>query len=711
MPVASSQALLASDGVLASADCCCAQAAPVPCQTINCVTFTWDIEYLEQDAWTNQQQEVWHRYEGSATVRCASGARRLVWLRLSSCFGTGATAIVTAPTGHLSTDMGPITAAVIDSPGSGYAKLGRVAPTLTLSGSGSGATFTPTLSASYDACGVPLWSIASVSCSGGEGYSNGELLSIGLGAGVQQPHSHADAYAYVIVHTEPRSEPPLVAEATTGSGATFTVATAATVDGYLRQGNPTWLVSAVLVDGETAGYVDKEPLTFSYPAGVTEQEAASARVRTVRAKPTVEATTLGGASLTVLLSSFHVSHLDQPTFGFGTLGDKLWRVSGVRVIDGGAGHSNGDPVTFTVTNGTQVTTASGTIVTGTGARENPLLTPYVWGFDGTTAGSGAVLSATMASNGGAPEETWRVDAITVVDGGSGYQVGEYFWYSQFGLGFDNVPPYYLVAIDGWFISSVDENGAITGVGKDEYFGGGAFYKQTVLDTGVVESVALTSGGGFYKDTGVIERVQVLDGGAYYYYTGTPTGCTVAGGGKYYKEDATLPPYVANVTAHIRQEAPSNGDGAAFAVAVGANPNDALTFGRVTGIAIANGGDGYLAVRTAHPDPYLMTCLNGNPVSAPPNFPLGNPGWDWQESNGPPGTHPVVFGVGGFWDCCATSFFTTSDFNEGMIVCPRGALGFEHTNVAEGIVTVRGTVTETFNEIDFAEDCECPNQFP
>lgn len=109
-------------------------------------------------------------------------------------------------------------------------------------------------------------------------------------------------------------------------------------------------------------------------------------------------------------------------------------------------------------------------------RENPNLTPYVYGDAyGTQTGSGAVLTATMVSNGDDPE-TWGVASITIVNGGSGYQAGQYIWYEEL-PNFSGAPPYYLEEFDGWWIESVDENGAITAIGLYwESFG--RFYKAT-----------------------------------------------------------------------------------------------------------------------------------------------------------------------------------------------------------------------------------------
>jgi hypothetical protein len=507
----------------------------------------------------------------TVTVTFSGIPESVYWVdvEFTACHGSGAFARASESSAE---SPYPITAVEVLDGGSGYALKGRVAPTVTVTGSGSGATFTPTLTKANDACGVPSWKISSVAVSGGTGYTHGEQLTVQVAAG------DTVAIPAVLTLQAERSQPTLSASVSGGTGATLTPTLAA--NGTTPQ---TWGVQSVSVSGTTSGYTDGASVTFSYGAGVTEQAAAVATIKTARATPTITASVSGGsgASLTVNLSQ-------SPTTPSDTA---LWHVDSVTVADGGTGYADGDAVTFTVTDGAQVTAASGTIATSV-VRENPNLTPYVWGADGTTAGSGAVLSATMVSNEDDPE-TWGVAAINVIDGGSGYEVGEYFWYSEFGTGFASIPPYYLVETDGWLITSVDENGAITGVGLDGYGGIGKFYKAT--GNGVIQSVTITNGGDYYKATTSIARVVVTNGGQYYYYTGVPTGVTITNGGEYYREDASLPPYVADVTATVVDRRPyGTGTGAQVAATVDANTGSA-TFGRITAVTITNdGGTGYVA---------------------------------------------------------------------------------------------------------------------
>jgi hypothetical protein len=72
----------------------------------------------------------------------------------------------------------------LSSGGTGYAKIGRESPTITLSATGgTGATITPTLDSKKDDCGIDYWYIKSVAASGGSGYTNGQAIAITVGTG------------------------------------------------------------------------------------------------------------------------------------------------------------------------------------------------------------------------------------------------------------------------------------------------------------------------------------------------------------------------------------------------------------------------------------------------------------------------------------------------------------------------------------------------
>ena len=182
----------------------------------------------------------------------------LALLSFSSNYGSGAEGKVTAPGGDPAIDKGPISAVSVTSGGSGYAVLGRVAPTLTISdpyyGGGTGATFTPTLANTKNANGYDLWSLASVAASGGTGYADFEPLTITTAAGDTQV-SLASAILFV-----DKSPPTLTLSGT----ATATIVLSG-VSIFLD--NPYYTVGSVTVTNGGSGYTNGQALTFSTAAG------------------------------------------------------------------------------------------------------------------------------------------------------------------------------------------------------------------------------------------------------------------------------------------------------------------------------------------------------------------------------------------------------------------------------------------------------------
>lgn len=388
----------------------------------------------------------------------------LCTLTFSSCYGSGAAGKVTSPGGDPVADKGPIMAVALTNGGSGYAKLGRVEPSVTASGgSGTGATLAVTLAEDADGCGIPFWKVDSVSVADGTGYADGDPVTFTIAEG----DTEASA-ASATIHTT-RNEPTLSASAPLGSGAAFTLS-------YTKNaGTPeTWTISSVSVTSGGTGYHGGDSLTISLDTDDVEQAAAYAQIVTSRSEPTLSAgvssETGSGATLSVSLSATY-----DP-------GGDAWAVSSLGIEDGGSGYAVDDAISISVDDGEQA--------------------PY---------------EAAYA-----------------------------------------------------YVSSVDENGAITGI---EIGYGGVYYK----DEGIITSVALYYGGAYYKDDGV------------------PVSVSVDGGGVYYREDSTEPPYVAEVTVSIAQTLPSDGAGATITATVGDDPGVPATFGTITGLTIeGGGGDGYLA---------------------------------------------------------------------------------------------------------------------
>ena len=369
-------------------------------------------------------------------------------LAISSNFGSGASAVITE------VQDGVVTAVQLLSGGTGYARRARTAPTLSAAGSGTGATFSVSLSTTETELCDDTWSVESVSVSGGTGYSYGESLSITAASG-----DTVVVGAQVALQTERQEPDAITANVAGGTGAAFEV-------------------------------------SFS------ENEGS-----------------------------------DPPT----------WGISSVTVLDGGSGYSNGTAVTFSVTHpNAQLTSATATIAVT--SSEPPDVESLVF-FTSTLSGGGATFSFSWTPNG---DEYDLV--VTLVDGGSGYAVGEEVtWLSD--TEFD--------AFTAMVIDTVDENGAITAI--------------SVL------------GAEPFKGFGAIDSVTVAEPGEYFNDTGVPESASVVNGGQYYKIDLSQDPCLAEITV-----SGCGGSDAEYEVTI--DQSNTPAFGQVTGISVVNGGSGYISPR-------------------------------------------------------------------------------------------------------------------
>lgn len=146
---------------------------------------------------------------GAPPAIASDADRGLVWLEFLSCIGDGAAATVDAPAAagpcNYAALAGPISSVTLTSGGSGYARYGRVEPTVIASvPGGSGATLSVSLSQQTQFLGegcleAAYWSVAGVSVTnGGTGYADKTLVAFAAAAG-DTVVSHAQAYAYVEV--------------------------------------------------------------------------------------------------------------------------------------------------------------------------------------------------------------------------------------------------------------------------------------------------------------------------------------------------------------------------------------------------------------------------------------------------------------------------------------------------------------------------------
>lgn len=259
--------LVRQDGSLAtSADCCCGEC-------YRCLKADeWDCQYVTQEECEEctRVYECLELVESECDGTCLdgfTGPGTNVWLSFSGCGGTGGVAEVVI-------GCGQILSATVTIGGSGYAVLGRVAPTVSASagGGGSAATLAVSLATATDECNLPYWVVSSVSVSsGGSGYSDGDPVSFSVASG-DSLEWHATATVTVsggaitgvtvagggYYYREDAGQPGLAMPVTVtvhkgsgepGSGATFTANVSTTA------GATFGTVTSVTVTNSGSGYV------------------------------------------------------------------------------------------------------------------------------------------------------------------------------------------------------------------------------------------------------------------------------------------------------------------------------------------------------------------------------------------------------------------------------------------------------------------------
>jgi hypothetical protein len=186
----------------------------------------------------------------------------LLGLEFSSDFGVGAAGVVLGP----GETAGPITAASITYGGEGYARLGRIAPTVTATApGGSGAVLSVSLEQVsdvniYQNDGQDIWVVDSVTVEeGGAGYSDGAPLYFASTNGVEGVAAAAAARTN-------RVQPTLTANVSsdTGSDATLSVTLTQTTD---YGGRAVWTVSSISASNGGTDYVEGDPVLVTVTDG------------------------------------------------------------------------------------------------------------------------------------------------------------------------------------------------------------------------------------------------------------------------------------------------------------------------------------------------------------------------------------------------------------------------------------------------------------
>jgi len=258
--------------------------------------------------------------------------RWLCPLALEACYGTGAEARVAEPGGNADTDKGPISAVEVTKGGSGYAKIGRVAPTVTVtgtSGSGTGATFAVTLASSKDACDVDRWAVSKVVRTGGDGYQTGDTLTFSVAEGDTQEVAATAEIAGTIY-----AEPTLSLSVAGGTGAVLQI------NGYTKSGDY-WDISGITVANGGTGYTNDTLVTVNLGQGDEARPGAGSnlRIRTAFVAPTGEWTleaygeSFEPSAGTGLALSFTLTRIQASSY---------WTVNAATITNGGSGYAVGE---------------------------------------------------------------------------------------------------------------------------------------------------------------------------------------------------------------------------------------------------------------------------------------------------------------------------------------------------------------------------------
>jgi hypothetical protein len=336
----------------------------------------------------------------SGLTHTSTKVENLVGLSFSAPFGSGASGTVSVGGGKVGDPGFPISSVSLTSGGSGYARLGRRAPALTITGSGTGATFTPTFSISNDSLGFPRWSVASISASGGTGYDDGEQITIAAAEGDTVEQAAAGTIRTL------RGEPAITASASGGSGATFGV-TVAPNDTTPQ----TWSVTGVTVANGGTGYPDSGYITFNAASGDTVEQSANAMFYCGRVAPTVTAIASGsgsGASLSASLSSA-IGYYD---------GRPYWYVDGISITNGGTGYAEYDSVSVTATDGD----GYGAYAIVTSVDEDGAITGVAVYWGGEYYKSNGIIESVILNSGGTYyRDTGQASGVTVDAGGLYYR--------------------------------------------------------------------------------------------------------------------------------------------------------------------------------------------------------------------------------------------------------------------------------------------------
>jgi hypothetical protein len=242
-----------------------------------------------------------------------------------------------------------------------------------------------------------------------------------------------------------------------------------------------------------------------------------------------------------------------------------------------------------------------------------------------SGGTGAEIEVTLEEIEYEGRPAWRVDSLSVTDGGTGYpatgsitfdiESGDTEITSASGaFACSRVTPSVSLAVNGngsgasltasltyytedfWYVSGV------TVVSGGSGYTAGDSVDLTITDgesAGVPFAMTVT-----VDASGSVTGVSVdnpfpyyppWNRGSYFKNSGIIITAEVYSGGVYYRDDASIPGETATVTIGVEQYGPpaATAAGAVLLAVIDDDP-DSETFGQITGVTIDDGGDGYVA---------------------------------------------------------------------------------------------------------------------
>lgn len=377
-----------------------------------------------------------------------------------------------------------------------------------------------------------------------------------------------------------------------GSGASFT----ATLEQVGTGDAAVWGIKSVTVVNGGTGYPESGAVNVTTAEGQTTVEAAgltflsAGGVITSVAKDGVQARR--PPTVTVAGTSGSGAVLTPNVVGDGG----TWNIDSVTVVSGGTGYVDREPAVFTFAEPetTVVCVPKGVVET---VLEQPQITGVVWLTEGEpdagippVTGTGAVFDVSSLVMESAepfigdyscksPRPRWRLAgefgtdrSEIIVSGGSGYEVWNILRFSFAGPGVPPYPAEYDPDFPELYVSSVDENGAITGI-------------------------AVVTAGRIARDTGVINRIATSQNNCPYLPTYIPaTRCPT---GVFYIEDETVPVgkyFAVQPTGQTHTSVPTITINAK--IGSGATATASVSNGAVSSISVTNGGSGYSPQRVA-----------------------------------------------------------------------------------------------------------------